>query len=93
MESIMAYFITIWLRKEDDDARIEEYKQSITQIAEKYCGKLQEPLRVSEQKNRITITPNCNFQECPQLKSTIDKITTEIQKTINRTAKGITHCS
>lgn len=85
-------FVTLWLRKGDEDDAIKRYEQIMKEVMDAHCGGIVGDIRVAESKRRITATPLCKIQRCSKPENTMKKITEKISKRTNRTAKGIASC-
>jgi hypothetical protein len=85
-------FVTLWLKKGDDETAIKKYGDTMKEVMTAYCGGIIGDVRVAKNKRRITATTLCKNQKCAKPVSTMKKITGEITRKTNRTTKGIALC-
>ena len=85
-------FVTLWLRKGDEDDTIMRYEQIMKEVMGVYCGGIMGDVRVAKSGRRMTATTLCKIQKCSKPAKTMKKITDEISRRTNRTAKGIASC-
>ena len=86
------YFITVWLRKGDNEETIAGFKRVMQEAMAKCCGGVIGEIKISEKGNRLTAIPFCSERECQKTKGTVETVTNEIREKTNRTAKGIGSC-
>lgn len=84
--------MTLWLRKGDGEAAIQEYGETMKEVMNAYCGGIIGDIRVAKNRRRLTATTLCKNQKCSKPKNTMKKITGEITRRTNRTTKGIASC-
>lgn len=85
-------FVTLWLRKGDEDDVIKRCGQTMKEVMGTYCGGIAGNVRVAKNRRRITATTLCKTQKCSKPEITMKKITDEISRRTNRTAKGRALC-
>lgn len=85
-------FVTLWLIKGDEEDAIKRYGQTMKEVMGAYCGGTVGDVRVAKNRRRITATTLCKTQECSKKDITMKKITDEISRRTNRTAKGRALC-
>lgn len=92
MKTRPANFVTLWIRKGDEEDAIKRYEKTMNEVLNTYCGGFIGEPRIAKSGCRITITTLCKSQECTKPKNTMKKISEEITRRTNRTAKGIALC-
>ena len=85
-------FVTLWLRKDDDEKDVSRYGEIMREVVDTHCGGIIGNVRLASGGRRITVTTPCKSQACSKPINTMSKITEEITKRTNRKAKGIASC-
>jgi len=92
MKTRPANFVTLWLRKGDEEDVIKRYGRLMVEVMNTHCGSTVGEPRIAKSGRRITVSTLCKTQRCSKPKDTMRKITEEITRRTNRTAKGIALC-
>lgn len=86
---IAKYFITVWLRRDDDPKDIPRYDKVMTETVAKHGNAIDETKKSSNGR-RLTILGSCDIKEGQDPRDEIDSIAREISEKTGHVAKGKT---
>lgn len=88
----LMHFVTLWLRKGDEEDAVKGYAKVMEEVVKKHCGGMVGEVRVAKGGRRLTVTTLCKVQECQKPEDTIERMSSEISEKTGRTTKGIGLC-